>query len=185
MTEEELIEGCKKGDNSARHNLYQIYAGGLMAICIRYISDREQAQDILHDGFLKIFHSFHQFTYRGEGSLKAWLSRIIANQALEYLRQCKHTEQEIPLEDIPAELTPTESDEDLNKIPQEVLMRFICELPKGYRTVLNMFVFEEKSHREIAKVLGISEHTSSSQLFRAKTLLAQKVTNYLKREDRK
>lgn len=185
MTEKELIELCKKEDNSARRDLYQIYAGGLMAICMRYIGDREQAQDVLHDGFLKIFRSFRQFDYRGEGSLKAWLSRIMANQALEYLRQRNKHEREIPLEEIPAEMTPTESDENLSEIPQEVLMRFIGELPDGYRTVLNMFVFEEKSHREIAKALGISEHTSSSQLFRAKNLLIQKVTNYLKIEHRK
>lgn len=87
MNEAELAERCGKGDNLARKQLYERYAGQLMAICIRYIGDRETAQDVLHDGFLNIFRSFDKFTYKGEGSLKAWLARVMVNEALGYLLQ--------------------------------------------------------------------------------------------------
>ena len=87
MNEAELAERCGKGDNLARKQLYERYAGQLMAICIRYIGDRETAQDVLHDGFLNIFRSFDKFTYKGEGSLKAWLARVMVNEALGYLRK--------------------------------------------------------------------------------------------------
>ena len=82
MNETELVERCGKGDNLARKQLYERYAGQLMAVCVRYTGDREVAQDVLHDGFLNIFRSFSQFTYKGEGSLKAWLTRIMVNEAL-------------------------------------------------------------------------------------------------------
>lgn len=87
MNETELVERCGKGDNLARKQLYERYAGQLMAICVRYTGDREVAQDVLHDGFLNIFRSFSQFTYKGEGSLKAWLARIMVNEALGYSQE--------------------------------------------------------------------------------------------------
>ena len=95
MNEAELAERCGKGDNLARKQLYERYAGQLMAICIRYIGDRETAQDVLHDGFLNIFRSFDKFTYKGEGSLKAWLARVMVNEALGYLRKQSSANQEI------------------------------------------------------------------------------------------
>ena len=147
MNEAELAERCGKGDNLARKQLYERYAGQLMAICIRYIGDRETAQDVLHDGFLNIFRSFDKFTYKGE---------------------------ELP--------DMVDGDDDtMEQIPQSVLMQFIKELPEGYRTVFNLYVFEEKGHKEIAQMLGITEHTSSSQLYRAKSLLIKKINDYRKR----
>ena len=154
LSEKELAEGCRKGDNVARKQLYEQYADLLMAVCMRYSGDRDTAQDILHDGFLKAFRSFGQFQYMGEGSLRAWLTRIMVNGALEALRK-RNVLNEQPIE----------------------------ELPDGYRTVFNLYVFEEKSHKEIAEILGITEHTSSSQFFRAKKLLMKKISEYLKRED--
>ena len=87
MTEEELASKCKLADNQARKELYELYGGSLMAICLRYIGDREAAEDVLHDGFVRIFQSIGQFTYQGVGSLKAWLSRVMVNEALGYLRK--------------------------------------------------------------------------------------------------
>ncbi len=98
MNETELVERCGKGDNLARKQLYERYAGQLMAVCVRYTGDREVAQDVLHDGFLNIFRSFSQFTYKGEGSLKAWLTRIMVNEALGYLRKKASTNQEVIVE---------------------------------------------------------------------------------------
>ena len=133
----------------------------------------------LHDGFLNIFRSFSQFTYKGEGSLKAWLTRIMVNEALGYLRKKASTNQEVIVEELPDVIDGDE--DDFEQIPQSVLMQFIKELPDGYRTVFNLYVLEEKGHKEIAEMLGITEHTSSSQLYRAKTLLMKKINDYRKR----
>lgn len=179
MSEFELSELCRQKNNLARKELYERYAGQMMAVCCRYISDREVAQDLLHDGFLKIFNAFDKFTYRGEGSLKAWLSRIMANMALEYLRKNDVLLHSSSLEESAEMAGDIEDEGEIEQIPQKVLMKFIEELPTGYRTVFNMYVFEEKTHKEIAATLGINEKSSASQLFRAKSLLAKKIKNYL------
>lgn len=181
ISEEELSLQCQRGDMQARRTLYERYGGGLMAICLRYIGDRETAEDVLHDGFLRIFQSIKQFSYQGEGSLKAWLSRVMVNEALGYLRKKNvQLQQEVLMTEIPD--VPDTDVSDLNDIPRSVLMKFISELPDGYRTVFNLYVFEEKSHKEIASLLGITEHTSSSQFYRAKSLLIKKINEYRKRE---
>lgn len=179
MTEEELASKCKLADNQARKELYELYGGSLMAICLRYIGDREAAEDVLHDGFIRIFQSIGQFSYQGNGSLKAWLSRVMVNEALGYLRKrSMQSQQEVVMEQVP---DVEETDDEIGDVPQSVLMKMIAELPEGYRTVFNLYVFEEKSHKEIAQMLGITEHTSSSQFYRAKTLLAKKINEYRKK----
>lgn len=151
-----------------------------MAICLRYTGDKEAAEDVLHDGFIRIFQSIGQFSYQGEGSLRAWLSRVMVNEALGYLRKKNlQIQQEVLMDDIPDTLEA--DDGDMNEIPRSVLMKMIAELPDGYRTVFNLYVFEEKSHKEIAALLGITEHTSSSQFYRAKTLLIKKINEYRKK----
>ena len=181
ISEEELSLQCQRGDMQARRTLYERYGGGPMAICLRFIGARETAEDVLHDGFLRIFQSIKQFSYQGEGSLKAWLSRVMVNEALGYLRKKNvQLQQEVLMTEIPD--VPDTDDSDLNDIPRSVLMKFISELPDGYRTVFNLYVFEEKSHKEIASLLGITEHTSSSQFYRAKSLLIKKINEYRKRE---
>ncbi len=160
--------------------LYEKYGGVLMAICLRYTGDREAAEDVLHDGFLRIFESIVQFTYQGEGSLKAWLSKVMVNEALGYLRKRNaQIQQEVLLDEIPD--LPDADNENVEEIPRSALMKMIGELPEGYRTVLNLYVFEDKSHKEIASILGITEHTSSSQYYRAKTLLIKKIKEYKKK----
>ena len=178
MTEEELAFKCKQADNQARKELYEQYGGSLLAICLRYIGDRETACDGLHDGFLRIYQSIGQFKYQGQGSLKAWLSRVMVNEALGYLR--KHVQmakQEVLVEEVP---DVVDENDGVSDIPRKALMRMISELPDGYRTVFNLYVFEEKSHKEIANILGITEHTSSSQFYRAKMLMARKIKEYRK-----
>ena len=180
MSETELVERCGKGDNLARKQLYEHYAGQLLAVCIRYVGDREVAQDVLHDAFLNIFRSIHRFVWQGEGSLKAWLVRIVVNEALACLRfRSASLSHEMVLDEIPDVDDPPE--DDWAEIPQAVILRFIQELPPGYRTVFNLYVFEGKGHKEIARLLGITEHSSSSQLFRARTLLIKKVNEYRNR----
>lgn len=183
MEEKELTELCRQGNNRARKELYEQYAGRMLGICLRYAGDRDTAQDLLHDGFLKIFGSFDKFTYRGEGSLRAWMERVMVNVALQHLRKNDVMSQSAALDDVPE--TYEEPDAaDVDTIPQKVLLRFIEELPTGYRTVFNLYTFEDKSHKEIAQLLGINEKSSASQLFRAKSALAGKVKEWLMMNDR-
>mgnify|MGYP002609646055 FL=1 len=183
MEEQELTELCRQGDNRARKELYEQYAGRMLGICLRYAGDRETAQDLLHDGFLKIFGSFDKFTWRGEGSLRAWMERVMVNVALQYLRKNDVMSQSMALEDVPETYEEPDASE-VEAIPQQVLMHFVEELPAGYRTVFNLYTFEDKSHKEIAQLLGINEKSSASQLFRAKTVLARKVKEWLMMNDR-
>ena len=150
----------------------------MLGICLRYTGDRDTAQDLLHDGFIKIFDSFDKFTWRGEGSLRAWMERVMVNIALQYLRKNDVMNQSTPLEELPEEYEEPDAS-DVEAIPQKVLMQFIEELPVGYRTVFNLYTFEDKSHKEIAQALGINEKSSASQLFRAKSVLAKRVKEWI------
>lgn len=179
MEEQELTERCRAGDNLARKELYERYAGRMLCVCLRYAGDRETAQDLMHDGFLKLFDSFDKFTWRGEGSLRAWMERVMVNTALQYLRRNDVMNQAAALEDAPEAYEEPDAS-SIDAIPQQILMRFISELPAGYRTVFNLYVFEEKSHKEIARLLGINEKSSASQLTRAKASLATRVREWMK-----
>lgn len=182
MEEQELAERCRQGDNLARKELYERYAGRMFGVCLRYAGDRESAQDLMHDGFLKLFDSFDKFTWRGEGSLRAWMERVMVNTVLQYLRKNDVMNQASALEGVP-ELYEEPEGSSVEAIPQKVLMRFISELPVGYRTVFNLYIFEEKSHKEIAQLLGINEKSSASQLTRAKATLAAKVREWMRKND--
>ncbi len=182
MSETELINKCKSGDNVARKKLYETYSRQMMAICYRYTGDKETSEDILHDGFIKVFVSICSFDYRGEGSLKAWISRIFVNASLEYLRKNEYTRNSSPIEEWRETDTDVE-EEDMERIPDEVLMEFISQLPEGYRAVFNMYTFEDMSHKEIGNVLGINEASSRSQLSRAKAILVKKVQEYIKKHE--
>lgn len=177
MGEEELVKQCYLGVNSARKEIYTMYAGQMLNICYRYTGGMDVSHDLLHDGFLKVFSSFSSFTYRGDGSLKAWMSRIFVNTALEYLKKKDVLRQIVPLELVVE--TEEVQDDDWQRIPTSVLMRFVRELPTGYRTVFNLYTFEELSHKEIADILHINEKSSSSQLSRAKAILVKKVNEYI------
>lgn len=176
MEEFELSEKCKQGNNTARKELYELYAGRLLAICIRYVGDRSTAEDLLHDGFIKIFSAIDQFTWRGNGSLRAWMSRVMVNTALQYLRERQRNDQMVLVEELPEKEVETEQ---MEQIPNQVLLKFISELPDGYRTVFNLFVLENKTHKEIAELLGINEKSSASQLYRARCSLAESINHWL------
>lgn len=178
MDELNLSEQCRLGNNSARKELYEQYAGRMLGICLRYAGDRDTAQDLLHDGFLKIFGSFDKFTWRGEGSLRAWMERVMVNTALQFLRKNDVLNQASTLEEVPETYEQPDASA-VELIPERVLLQFINELPVGYRTVFNLYTFEEKSHKEISQLLGINEKSSASQLFRAKSALAKKVKEWL------
>ena len=175
--ETDLIEGCRAGDNAARQELYTRYARPMLAVCFRYVGDLDEAHDVLHDGFVKVFT---HFTFRGESTLKTWLTHVMVTQSIDYLRRKKVF---APLDDETLSLyEPTDEEENWeedHRLTQEVLLGFLAQLPDGCRTVFNLFVMEGKSHKEIARLMGIREHSSTSQLHRAKALLAQRIKAYL------
>ncbi|WP_304957646.1 RNA polymerase sigma factor, partial [uncultured Parabacteroides sp.] len=139
MTETELTDRCKTGDNLARKELYERFAERMLCLCYRYAGDEETAHDLLHDGFLKVYSSISSFTYRGEGSLRAWLSRVFTNVSLEFLRHRDLLRDGMSLDDV-SDL-PDESEPDASVLSMEILMKFVAELPPGYRTVFNLYVF--------------------------------------------
>ena len=155
--------------------LYGQYVGYLTAVCARYIPDDDEVKDILQEAFIKVFKSMDKFSWRGEGSLKAWMTRIVVNDSLKALRRSKP----LPLAATLSE--PVDEEEPaFEKVPMDVIQGMIRKLPEGYRTVFNLFVFEDKSHKEIASLLGIKENSSASQLFHAKALLARWIKDYIK-----
>ncbi|MCI6154698.1 MAG: sigma-70 family RNA polymerase sigma factor [Bacteroidales bacterium] len=181
MTEKELCDGCKAGEREAFRQLYYSYAPFLIHLIQRYVGDMDTAKDLLHDSFLAIYDKIRQFEYRGEGSLKAWLSRLCLNNSLMWLRQKQRItflslDEARDSDDVDTLDAPGE--EAIEGISEETLHQFIQELPDGYRMVFNLYVFEEKSHKEIGQLLGINEKSSSSQLTRAKKMLATKITDW-------
>ena len=180
MDERILAEGCRRGEETARRALYESFAGRLLGICLRYAGDRTTAEDLMHDAFLKIYGAFDRFAYRGPGSLRAWIERITVNVALEWPRS-RNRLTSLPLDEGRAQEPVAEPDPgQVARIPRDVLVRFVAGLPDGYRTVFNLYCIEGYSHREIARMLGINEKSSSSQLFRARALLARRIREYEK-----
>lgn len=187
--ETSLIRRALKGDGKAKYEIYQKYVRYLSAICSRYISDDEDVRDILQDAFLKIFSSLQDFRYQGQGSLKAWMGKIVLNESLKFLRKnskmtlvgLSDKEDTLPDEDSLSG-NPAADDIRTDDIPSSEIHRMIRELPDGYRAVFNLYVIEGLSHREIASRLGIREASSASQLHRAKALLATKIREWHKNQ---
>lgn len=174
-SEKKLLRLLKDGEENARYLLYKQYIRYLSAVCSRYITNDENIKDVLQESFLRIFHSLDSFRYQGEGSLKAWMSRIVINESLDWLKQNRRLEYvEIDKEGISIPDAPP----DTEGIPEDVIYRMIRSLPDGYRTVFNLYVIEQKTHKEIAEVLGIKESTSASQLHRAKAMPAAMITQF-------
>ena len=174
-TEKQLLEAIHGGERAALRRLYDRYSGYAMGIALRYVPERDEVHDVMQDSFVKILTAIGQFEYRGEGTLKAWVARIVCNNAIEHLRA---NSRFVFVDTIPD--APQEPDEepDISDLPPDLLMEMIGRLPPNYRTVLNLFVFEQRSHKEIASQLGIKENSSSSIFFRAKRMLAKMITEH-------
>lgn len=180
MTEEQLTKGLQAGDNLARKELYERLAGQMLSLCRRYVGQSDEAEDLLHDGFLQIFSQIGKFTWRGEGTLAAWVRRVMTNHVLSALEK----EKRLATDDIDEVPDMGADDNDAPPdISTDVIMQLIAELPTGYRTVLNLFLVEGWSHAEIAEKLNIKESTSASQYLRAKKLLKDKILNYINLND--
>ncbi|MDR1859892.1 MAG: sigma-70 family RNA polymerase sigma factor [Bacteroidales bacterium] len=178
MDESGLVNGCKRGDMLARRRLYELYAEKMLALCLRYTNNDDVAHDLLHDGFIKIYSAIATFRWLGEGSLRAWMSRVFVNLCLAWLKKRDLLRAPASLE---AVNMADDEEPEISEVPFAVLMGFVNELPPGYRAVFNLYVFEEWSHKEIAAKLNINEKSSSSQLLRARQLLSKKIKDYIKR----
>lgn len=175
LSEKDLVRLVGDGDPRGQRELYVRYAGMMTAVASRYLSDSDTVKDVLQDAFIRIFEKFDSFRYRGEGSLRAWMSRVVANGALQVLRKQGRLQA---VDELP-EVLPDE-EPDVDQVPMEVLHDMISHLPDGYRTVFNLFVFEQLKHKEIAKLLGIKENSSASQFLRARAILAREIKEYRK-----
>lgn len=155
--------------------VYSSYVRYLSAVCARYIPNDEDVKDVLQESFLRIFDGIGSFEYRGKGSLKGWLTKITVNEALKFIRR----NDKIEFVDISShqDIQP-EEEPDIDSVPSSVIFQLIRELPDGYRTIFNLYVIENRSHKEIAALLGIKESTSASQLHHAKSLLATKIRQF-------
>lgn len=169
--ESRLVELCRKGDRSAQKALYDRLAPRMFPVCIRYMGDKEAAEDVLQDGFVTLFSKLD--SYSGEGSFEGWSRKIFVNTALMSLRKSDVLKES---EDIgTAWEVRSDSTSAIQDIGYKELMDMIAELPPGFRTVFNMYVIEGYSHKEIGEILGISEGTSRSQLQRARSMLQEKI----------
>ncbi|MGK6343504.1 RNA polymerase sigma factor [Chryseobacterium sp. DT-3] len=174
--EQILIRRLLTKEEAAWKELFGNYSGNLAGVCSRYLSGKDDVHDVLQNSFIKMFRSIATFEYRGSGSLKAWMIRITVNEALKHIKQHSGITTNDDLTEFPD--IPNDEEPDLEEIPQAAIMKMIRSLPDGYRTVFNLFVFEKKSHKEIAGLLGIAENSSASQFHRAKGLLIQKIKEF-------
>ena len=171
--EKQLLESIRRKDSAAMRRLFDLYAPMLMSLASRYIPNKADAQDVLQTSFITIFDKMDRFQYQGPGSLLAWMRRITANASISWLRQRKRLRFAPLPDELPDEASLEEP--EYETLTQEAIHTAICSLPDGYRTVLNLYVFEDLSHKEIAELLGITEGTSASQLHRAKAMLWKKL----------
>lgn len=168
MTEIDLVLGCKKANSKAQEELYSLYANRMFRVTYRYVKNQADAEDILISSFNKIFSHIKDFQFNGDGSLAAWIRKIIVNESLMWIRRRHNFHTMGSLDDI------LQIDlHQLSDVHEEDIYKLITQLPVGYRTVFNLAVIEGYSHQEIATMLGTSEGTSRSQLFKAKKLLRE------------
>jgi len=169
---DELIKECKRNNIKAQSEVYQLYAGKLFALCLKYSKNYQEAQDNLQDGFITIFNKIEQYNFKG--SFEGWLKRIVINTALQKYRE--KNVLNLVTEEIPEKESLEIEDEDEN-ISLDFLLSIIQELPNRYRLVFNLYVLDGYSHKEISELLEISEGTSKSNLSRGRIILKRKIEN--------
>lgn len=177
LSDDQIVVGCKKGKHHAFNALYNKYAVKMLGVCFRYSKSKEEAEDVLQEGFIKVFHKISSFENRG--SFEGWLRRIMVNTAINHYKvKKKYQTQEIDLNSKNL-VDHFDGDEEIIEmdviIPHVDLMKMLQELPKGYQFVFNMYVIEGLKHIEIAEELNISVNTSKTQLFKARRWLRQKI----------
>lgn len=169
LGEQELIDGCRKGDRSFQRALYDRFARKMLVVCLRYSKSSAEAEDILQEAFVKVFQGIKDF--RQESKLETWITRIMVNTALNAQRKKLYLFPMVDVEDT----NLTEEEVSVTGMNVQDLLDMIQSLPQGCQVVFNMFAIEGYSHKEIAEMLGISEGTSKSQYARARSLLQNKL----------
>lgn len=167
IDQQELIRDCLKGKAGAQRQLYELFAEQMLGVCYRYTKSLEDAEDVLQEGFIKVFKYLHQ--YRSDGELGAWVRRIMVNTAINYLKQSSKYQYDLSFTDIT--LHPVSAENPQVYLQAKELANLVRQLPTGYQTVFNMHAVEGYTHVEIGEILGINEGTSRSQYMRARNLL--------------
>lgn len=171
-----IIEGVSKGKRHAQNMLYKKYAPLMLGICLRYAKSRDEAEDMVQEGFIKIFTKISG--YRGDGSFEGWMKRIMVNTAITYYKKNQKHQFHTDIDEVDETISNDEHEEEIEEVdvPRQQLMELIHSLPEGYRMVFNLYVFEQYSHKDIADTLEISVNTSKSQLSKARRMLISKIT---------
>jgi RNA polymerase sigma factor (sigma-70 family) len=170
VTEAELIKGCIRENKASQEALYKLYAGKMFTVCMRYARTRMEGEDMLQDGFIKVFDNISKYQF--SGSFEGWIRRIMINTALRYYSKLSFKNEQIGIENLEE---GSERASALDLLSEKELIAMIASLPDGYRVVFNLYVFEGYSHKEIAEKLNITESTSRSQLVKARKALQQKI----------
>ena len=165
LNEKELIERCRKKDRRAQKLLYDKYTPKMFGVCKRYVKNREDAEDVLIEGFFKVFKNINQYT--GKGSFEGWIRRIVVNEALMFLRKRHNFKLTVEVSNVDIKTKYSVEDD----LAAKDILSLLDKLPTGYRTVFNLYVLEGFKHREIAELMGISINTSKSPLILAKKRL--------------
>lgn len=179
ITESDLIQGCLGGDRRMQEELYRRFSPRMYGVCLRYAGYAEEAEDILQEGFIKVFKKLGSF--RGDGSFEGWIRRIFVNTAIEHFRRKTYLQ---PITEQHESTVEGKYLSVLDNLAEKDVMKLIQELSPGYRTVFNLYVVEGYTHKEIGDMLGISEGTSKSQLSRAKVILQDMVRKYLEERNK-
>lgn len=174
IPESDLINGCIEGNRRMQEELYRKFSPRMYAVCLRYAGNAEEAEDILQEGFIKIFKKLDSF--RGEGSFEGWVRRIFVNTAIEHFRRKRYLQ---PVTDKEENTIEGNNLSALDGLAEKDILALVQQLSPGYRTVFNMYVVEGYTHKEIGDMLGISEGTSKSQLSRAKVILQDMVRTFI------
>ncbi|MDB5250188.1 MAG: polymerase sigma factor, sigma-70 family [Segetibacter sp.] len=168
---EQLIDGCIKGNRQSQTGLYNVLMPQMFGVCLRYCNNHEEAEEVLQEGFMKVFEFIHQ--YKFEGAFEGWVRKIMVNCALQKYRRKRQLRPVVDIDS--AEVADTGHEEIMSKIGTKELLKMVQQLPPAYRLVFNLYVFEGMKHREIAELLNISEGTSKSNLSDARFLLQKAV----------
>jgi RNA polymerase sigma factor (sigma-70 family) len=179
--EQQILKLFSDGAPDAVDRLYDGYAGYLAGVCSRYVSGRDDLHDVMQESFIKIITKLSSFSYRGKGSLKAWLTKVAVNESLRFIK----ARNPLVFDNIDDTLADIPDEEpDIEGISMNDIAAMIAQLPDGYRAVFNLYAIEGKSHKEIGSMLNIKPDTSASQYLRAKRMLAAMIKEYRRKEDR-
>jgi RNA polymerase sigma-70 factor (ECF subfamily) len=181
---ESLVDGCRNGDSRSQLRVYELLYGKMKAVCSRYTNNNDQAEDLLQEGFIKVFTGIEK--YSGDGSFEGWVRRIMVNTAIDYFRKSKKDfvlmDDESTLEEMIGAEEEEEEENEVEFTPQQIVQA-MQELTPAYRTIFNLYVFENLSHKEIADQIGISVGTSKSNLAKAKRNLKRILLSDYNRKD--